>query len=157
MLEQARLEPQRCLLARLALAAPGEGGDPDGVEPEGGALPLLLELVEVAHLGVPVTVLLVADGQVVHGVVPIQPTAPHALRHPLRIEVMLSLQHLHDSLLQDQALGLEVDEVRPRWLVGQREIASAHLPEPNSEAGLDEDGGEQPLSLAAHYRQTTVV
>lgn len=45
------------------------------------------------------------------------------LHHFLRVNMILLVDDLHDRVLDDNVLALEVDEVCPRWLMGQTELA----------------------------------
>lgn len=96
---------------------------------------------------VPVGVLLVFKSQVVHRVVLVETTVPHALYNLSGVDVELLVQNLDDRLLNNRVLVLEIDEMGPRWLVGQTELAALQFPQSGTVLGVDEDRSEQLLGF----------
>ena len=75
-----------------------------------------------------VGVFFMLKGEIVHGVVFVKSAILHTLHHLHRIQVVLPVDYLHNSILQDDIFTFEIDEMRMSWLIGQTELACPQVP-----------------------------
>lgn len=106
---------------------------------------LLFILIQVRKLSMFVSMLLILEREVIHGMILVKPTISHTLNDLLRIHVVLLIKDFDDGILNHQVLVLEVDEMRLSWLIVETKLASPQVPKFNSELGIDEDRCEQSL------------
>lgn len=78
---------------------------------------LLLVLIQVRKLGMLMGMLLILECEVVHGMIFVKPAIFHTLNHLLRVHVVFLIDDLDDTVLNDEVLVLEVNEVRLGWLI----------------------------------------
>ena len=88
---------------------------------------------------------LIPECEVIHGMILVKPAIFHTLNDLLRVHMVFLINDLNDAVLNDQALVLEVDEVRLSWLVVEAEFTGPHVPKFDPVFSIDEDRSKQLL------------
>lgn len=117
----------------------------DGFQLDERPFPLLFVLIQVRKLSMLMSMLLILECEVVHGMIFVKSAIFHTLNDLLRIHMVLLIDDLDDSILNDQVLVLEVNEMRLSWLVVEAKLTSSQVPKLDSELGINEDRCKQLL------------
>ncbi len=85
---------------------------------------------------------LILESKVIHGVILIEPATFNTLHHFLRVHVVLLVQDVHNGILNQQALTLKVNEMRPSRLIGHTEFTGPQLPQSDSMLRFHKNGSK---------------